>query len=48
MSNDYTIRRSAIDFNIPLLTNARLARAFITAFCSIGRADIGIKSWDEY
>ncbi len=46
--NDYTIRRSAIDFNIPLITNARLAKAFINAFCSIGREDIGIKSWEEY
>ena len=48
LSNDYTIRRSAIDFNIPLITNARLAKAFINAFCNIGREEIGIKSWDEY
>ncbi len=46
--NDYTIRRSAIDFNIPLITNARLAKAFINAFCNIGRKDISIKSWEEY
>ncbi|MDR2962068.1 MAG: carbamoyl-phosphate synthase large subunit [Bacteroidales bacterium] len=48
LSNDYTIRRSAIDFNIPLITNARLARAFIEAFCAIGRDEISIKSWEEY
>ena len=48
LSNDYTIRRSAIDFNIPLITNARLASAFINAFCSIKRDEIGIKSWGEY
>lgn len=48
LSNDYTIRRSAIDFNIPLITNARLASAFIHAFCNIGRNEITIKSWDEY
>ncbi len=48
LKNDYTIRRSAIDFNIPLLTNARLASAFITAFCSMSVEDIKIKSWDEY
>ncbi|MCD8073019.1 MAG: carbamoyl-phosphate synthase (glutamine-hydrolyzing) large subunit [Alistipes sp.] len=48
LSNDYTIRRSAIDFNVPLITNARLASAFIVAFCKLDRKDIGIKSWDEY
>ncbi|MCC8035211.1 MAG: carbamoyl-phosphate synthase (glutamine-hydrolyzing) large subunit [Rikenellaceae bacterium] len=48
LSNDYTIRRSAIDFNVPLITNARLASAFINAFCKLDRKDIGIKSWDEY
>jgi carbamoyl-phosphate synthase large subunit len=48
LDNDYTIRRSAIDFNIPLITNARLASAFITAFCRIKLEDITIKSWDEY
>ena len=48
LSNDYTIRRSAIDFNIPLITNARLASAFINAFCCIGREEISIKSWEEY
>lgn len=48
LENDYTIRRGAIDFNIPLLTNARLASAFITAFCTMTVEDIKIKSWDEY
>lgn len=48
LSNDYTIRRSAIDFNIPLITNARLASAFIQAFCRLDRGDIKIKSWNEY
>jgi carbamoyl-phosphate synthase large subunit len=48
LDNDYTIRRSAIDFNIPLITNARLASAFITAFCRTRLKDITIKSWDEY
>jgi len=48
LANDYVIRRSAIDYNIPLLTNARLASAFIFAFCNIKLEDIKIKSWDEY
>jgi carbamoyl-phosphate synthase large subunit len=48
LANDYTIRRGAIDFNIPLLTNARLASAFITAICTKSVEDIHIKSWDEY
>lgn len=48
LSNGYKIRRAAIDLNIPLLTNARLASAFIFAFTSITPADIQIKSWDEY
>ncbi|MBT9146080.1 MAG: Carbamoyl-phosphate synthase large chain [candidate division WS2 bacterium] len=46
--NDYLIRRSAIDFNIPLITNARLANAFIHALCNKGLEGIKIKSWDEY
>jgi len=46
--NDYTIRRSAIDFNIPLITNARLASAFIYAFCKIDLDCLEVKSWDEY
>lgn len=48
LDNDYLIRRTAVDFNIPLITNARLASAFILAFCKIDIADIEIKSWDEY
>jgi len=48
LANDYVIRRGAIDFNIPLFTNARLASAFITAFCTMSFEDIKIKSWDEY
>jgi carbamoyl-phosphate synthase large subunit len=48
LNNDYTIRRSAVDFNIPLLTNARLASAFILAFCRMNEDDLAIKSWDEY
>ena len=48
LDNDYEIRRSAIDFNIPLITNSRLAQAFITAFCKKDLKDISIKSWDEY
>jgi len=48
LSNDYTIRRSAVDYNIPIITNARLASAFILAFCKLHVDDIEIKSWDEY
>jgi carbamoyl-phosphate synthase large subunit len=48
LNNDYAIRRAAIDYNIPLLTNSRLASAFILAFCKLGDDDIAIKSWDEY
>jgi len=48
LSNDYSIRRSAIDYNIPLITNARLASAFIYAFCKIDIDEIPIKSWNEY
>ena len=48
LNNDYLIRRSSVDFNIPLLTNARLASAFILAFCKMDVDDIEIKSWDEY
>ncbi len=46
--NDYHIRRAAVDHNIPLITNARLASAFIIAFCRYSMEDISIKSWDEY
>ena len=48
LSNGYKIRRAAIDLNIPLLTNARLASAFIQAFIQLPLDDIEIKSWDEY
>lgn len=48
LNNDYTIRRSAIDFNIPLVTNARLANDFIVAFCRMSREDLKIKAWSEY
>jgi carbamoyl-phosphate synthase large subunit len=48
LNNDYMIRRSAVDFNIPIITNARLASAFIYAFCKRNMEDIDIKSWDEY
>jgi carbamoyl-phosphate synthase large subunit len=48
LSNGYKIRRGAIDFNIPLFTNSRLASAFIQAFCEIDMNNIPIKSWDEY
>ncbi|MGI5975096.1 MAG: carbamoyl-phosphate synthase (glutamine-hydrolyzing) large subunit [Paludibacter sp.] len=48
LSNDYEIRRSAVDFNIPLLTNARLASAFIQAFCNLEMKDLKIKHWGEY
>ena len=48
LENGYKIRRAAVDLNIPLVTNARLASAFINAFCSMSIDDIAIKSWDEY
>ncbi len=48
LKNGYQIRRNSIDFNIPLITNARLASAFIYSFCKMGIEDISIKSWDEY
>lgn len=48
LTNGYRIRRAAIDHNVPLITNARLASAFIDAFCSIDRDQIQIKSWQEY
>ncbi|MDE6301824.1 MAG: carbamoyl-phosphate synthase (glutamine-hydrolyzing) large subunit [Muribaculaceae bacterium] len=48
ISNGYRIRRAAIDLNIPLLTNARLASAFIRAFTTMGPDTVEIKSWDEY
>ena len=48
LTNGYKIRRAAIDHNIPLMTNARLAKAFISAFCQKDMNDIAIKSWQEY
>ncbi len=48
LTNGYKIRRTAIDLNIPLITNSRLASAFINAFCTLNLEDIDIKSWDEY
>ena len=48
LSNGYKIRRAAIDLNVPLITNSRLASAFIYAFCTVGIEGIGIKSWSEY
>jgi len=48
LSNDYLIRRSAVDFNIPLITNGRLASAFLMAVCKLPLEEIAIKSWDEY
>ena len=48
LTNGYKIRRAAIDLNVPLITNSRLASAFINAFCTIKLDDIGIKSWAEY
>lgn len=48
LNNDYQIRRSAVDYNIPLITNARLASAFINAFCNVAEEEIEIKAWDEY
>jgi len=48
LNNDYQIRRSAVDYNIPLITNARLASAFIHAFCSMTESELEIKAWDEY
>ena len=48
LSNGYKIRRAAIDLNIPLITNSRLASAFISAFCSLTPDDLDIKAWGEY
>ena len=48
LDNGYQIRRAAVDLNIPLLTNARLASAFISAFCTLSVDDLIIKSWAEY
>ena len=48
LDNDYQIRRTAVDFNIPLITNARLASAFINAFTQLSIDDLKIKTWNEY
>ena len=48
LTNGYKIRRAAIDLNVPLITNSRLAGAFISAFCNVGMDDIDIKAWGEY
>ncbi len=48
LSNGYRMRRAAIDFNVPLITNSRLATAYIRAFCAVPMDEISIKSWDEY
>ncbi len=48
LTNGYKIRRAAIDLNVPLITNSRLASAFINAFCTMKLDEIGIKSWNEY
>lgn len=48
LDNGYKIRRAAIDLNVPLITNSRLASAFINAFCTLDVDDLAIKSWDEY
>ena len=47
-TNGYRIRRGAIDHNIPLITNARLASAFIEAFCRMPLEEVQVKSWQEY
>ncbi len=48
LTNGYRLRRAAIDLNIPLITNARLASSFINAFCTLSLDDVRIKSWSEY
>ncbi len=48
LQNGYLLRRAAVDFNVPLITNARLATAFVRAFCSMGIDEIQIKDWDQY
>ena len=48
LTNGYKVRRAAIDLNVPLITNSRLASAFINAFCTLKLNDIDIKSWNEY
>ena len=48
LTNGYKVRRAAIDLNVPLVTNSRLASAFISAFCNVTLDDIDIKAWGEY
>jgi carbamoyl-phosphate synthase large subunit len=48
LNNDYSIRRTAVDYNVPLITNSKLASAFILAFCRLNENELAIKSWDEY
>ena len=48
LSNGYRIRRAAIDFNVPLITNSRLATAYIRAFCRLKPEALPVKAWDEY
>ncbi len=48
LDNGYKVRRAAIDFNVPLITNSRLADAYIRAFCTVSISDLAIKAWDEY
>ena len=48
LTNGYRIRRAAIDFNVPLITDSRLATAFIRAFCTQPVEELPLKSWDEY
>ena len=48
LSNGYRIRRAAIDFNVPLITNSRLATAYIRAFCRLSPKELPVKAWDEY
>ncbi len=48
LTNGYKVRRAAVDLNIPLLTNSRLAAAFVNAFCTLGMEDLPIESWSEY
>ena len=48
LTNGYKIRRAAIDLNVPLITNARLASAFIYAFCTVSLDELEIRSWQEF
>ena len=48
LTNDYLIRRKAVDFNVPLITNLQFAERFIDAVSRVGVGDLAVKSWDEY